>query len=184
MEKPNLHEITQPVAATSALSGDGSEVPSVDEWLASPHLSSIVYHLALRHRLPRQEIPDLLQEVCISLVRKGLSSKVNATWVFKTIRSRIVDYYRRSRWSGGNGQREADQAAPLMHLPDPELALLLQSRTSALPMRLMAYYVLRYRLGLKQSEVARRLGVSRAAVRHLEERCVRRLAGRPTDVAS
>jgi RNA polymerase sigma factor (sigma-70 family) len=173
---------TRPVSATSALSGDGSEAPSVDDWLASPHLSNNVYHLALRHRLPRQEIPDLLQEVRISLIRKGLNSRVNATWVFKTIRSRIVDYYRRLHRSGGNGEREADQEAQIER-SDPELVFLLQSRAALLPMHLRAYYVLRYQLGLNQCESARRLGVSRAAVRHLERECLRRLTG-SADVAS
>jgi RNA polymerase sigma factor (sigma-70 family) len=168
---------TRPVSATSPLSGGGSEAPSVDDWLASAHLSSIVYNLALRHQLPRQEIPDLLQDVRVSLIRKGLNSRVNATWVFKTIGSRIVDYYRKSRWRCGNGKGGGDHDTPHIQRSDPELALLVRSKATLLPGRLKNYYVLRYRLGLKQCEIAHRLGVSRAAVRHLEQRCLRRLVG-------
>jgi hypothetical protein len=85
MRDSNSYGRTRPVSPTSALPGDGSDPLSVDEWLASPHLSGIVYHLAQRHQLPRQDILELLQEVRMSLIRKGLNSRVNATWVFKTI---------------------------------------------------------------------------------------------------
>ncbi len=62
-----------------------------------PHLRRIVNHLALRQGASPEEIADIFQEVCVSLVRKGMDSCVNATFVFRTISSKIVDHYRKAR---------------------------------------------------------------------------------------
>jgi RNA polymerase sigma factor (sigma-70 family) len=151
-------------------------IPSVSEWLESRHLSGAVYGISQRRGIQAQEIPDILQEVRISLIRKGLNSRVNATWVFKTITSRIADYYRNRRREVADDGPLPDQAASQSGRLDPELTLLMESKASRLPERLRIYYVLRYRLGLKQSEVANQLGMSRAAVRHLEHQCIQSLA--------
>src|SRR5713101_720586 len=112
---------------------DGSSTPSVSEWLESPHLSRIVNHVALRHGIRSEDIPDIFQEVCISLFHKGMDSRVNATWVFKAIASRIVDFHRRSHVGRGEQRQVVAQDVPPVDGPDPELGLLVRYKASLLP---------------------------------------------------
>jgi DNA-directed RNA polymerase specialized sigma24 family protein len=101
-----------------------------------------------------------------------MASRVNAAWGFKAIASRIVDFYRRSQRDRRIRQRAARRNTSRRQETDPELVLLVRSKVTLLPSRLRAFYILRFRLGLNQGEVAQRLGASRAAVRHLEQQCV------------
>jgi len=151
-----------------------SRTLSVAEWLNSPHLRRIVNHVALRHGVQSQDAPDIFQDVCISLIHKGMDSCVNAAFVFKTVASRIIDNYRRA----GPGTEDVctpgrlDTEVSVSQTDDRELTLLVRSKATLLPGRLRTFYILRYRMGLKQGELASRLGLSRGAVRHLERRCL------------
>ena len=96
-----------------------------------------------------------------------MDSHVNATWVFKSVASRIFDHYRKSHRGGGNGRQLADEDVSEVQRANPELVLLLHSRATLLPPQLKAYYDLKYGLRLRKSELPRQLDVSRVAVRHL-----------------
>ena len=149
----------------------------VSEWLESPQLPRLVRRFALQHGVRAQDLPDLLQEVYISLIRKGLESRVNATWVFRAIASKIVDYFRKARSERLSEGPSTDQYVSAASKVDPELVLLVESRASRLPVSLKNFYNLRYCLGLRQREVAERLGITRAAVRYLEQGCLAQLLG-------
>jgi RNA polymerase sigma factor (sigma-70 family) len=159
-----------------------SRLPLVSEWLESPHLRRIVSHLCLRHGFDPDQSEDILQETCISLIRKGMDSGVNATLVFKVVASRILDCRRKSNRAGRNDLPLTDRIAS-SDKTDPELAPLLRSSAAVLPKRLKAFFNLRYRLGMNQIEIARQLGISRSAVRHIEGQCLRRLANAATQTA-
>src|SRR5215813_428535 len=149
-----------PHSTEATVSSGVSGLHSVAEWLESDHLSRCVRGVAARHGVLSQDAPDILQDVCISLLRKGADAQVNATWIFKVIGSKIIDYHRKARRETAGKNRFDGTGISLSHEPPPELGLLLESRASLLAGQLKAFYVLRYRLGLKLREVERRLGIS------------------------
>jgi DNA-directed RNA polymerase specialized sigma24 family protein len=156
---------------------DLSRPASVQEWLESPYLLRAVCRVAYEHGIPRQDVPDLFQDVRLALWAAGPSKTVNATWVFHTANHKAIDALARLRrmssWTmGGLGTGISPNA------PDPSLARLLKSRVDRLPQRLRRFYCLRYREGLSQREVARQLGVCRGSARWMEVRCLSFLKGR------
>jgi RNA polymerase sigma factor (sigma-70 family) len=143
-------------------------------WISSRQLSAIVSTVAYRRSISANDLPDLLQEVCMALWKAGVDQPINATWVFHTSMNKAAEVHRRARLS--NPSDPIDQS--LNAISDPELLLLLHARAATLPMRLREFYRLYYNLGLSERAVAHRLETSRAAVRWLKHRC-RNLLSQP-----
>lgn len=139
------------------------------EWLESPRLHAVTSCVARRRSLPAEELPDLLQEVRIALWRAGIDQPINASWVFRTASHKTDDLAGRRRpyetnlddvFPGNDGHERA------------ELSHLISARAARLPARLQEVYSLRYRLGLTERAIAKRMGICRASVRHLDRRCL------------
>jgi DNA-directed RNA polymerase specialized sigma24 family protein len=141
---------------------------TVREWLESPHLSRIVSNVALRHSLSLNELPDLLQEVTLVLVKVGMDHEINATWVFHTAAHKAVDLQRQSRL--GSAELAKNQAVA-HESQDPELLHLLRARAASLPAAMIDFYVLRHELGLSLRETARHMGVRFSSIRLMDRRC-------------
>jgi DNA-directed RNA polymerase specialized sigma24 family protein len=131
--------------------------------------------VALRHSLSQNDLPDLLQEVTLVLLRVGMDHEINASWVFHTAVHKAVDLQRQSHHSSA----ELDKNQAVAHeSQDPELVHLLRARAASLPGPLIEFYVLRYELGLSLRETARRMGVRLGSIRLMDLRCLHFLKDR------
>ncbi len=149
----------------------------VSDWLESPYLSHVAARVAYEYGIPSQENPDLLQELRIALWKAGSETLVNATWVFHAAINKAQDFLRKRR----SRAREISFSTELRSetsTPNPELLRLLRARVALLPPRLRRFYFLKYRAGLTERQIAKRLGLGRSSIRCMERRCLRIVAGR------
>jgi RNA polymerase sigma factor (sigma-70 family) len=146
------------------------------QWLDSPYLARAAARVAHQHGLGREDVQDLLQEIRIALWELGPEVIVGAAWVFQVAGHKAVDLVRRQARTRNRDRSWADWSDCSSH--DLELDHLLHARVSQLPAPLRDFYDLRYRQGLSEREIARRLGLCRASVRWLDQRCRRRIARR------
>jgi RNA polymerase sigma factor (sigma-70 family) len=138
---------------------------TVREWLDSTSLRRIATVIAHRYGLPTQDVPDLVQEICLGLLRRSPHSPANATFVFRTAMHKAIDLLR----ARSHGMRQADVSSLRPDASDhPELLRLLRARLSLVAPRLRDFYHLRYQEGLTEREIAYRLGLSRGAVRWID----------------
>lgn len=147
------------------------------DWLVWPDLDRVVARLASRYRVSANDIPDIVQEVRLTLWKAGAERVVNATWIFKVVASRVMDHLRKR---GACEPEFISSVAAALHqapIVDAELAYLLAARASTLPARILHYYRLRYGQGLSEREVATSMHVSRSSVRWLDRRCRQALTG-------
>ena len=147
------------------------------DWLVWQDLNRVVARIASRHHVSPDDIPDLVQEVRLTIWKAGENRAVNATWIFKVVASRVVDYVRaRAR------NRSFEFACVPENLPDSsrddtELAHLFRARLCRLPQRVQHFCDLRFGQDLSQREIAREMHISRSSVRWIERRCRRELTG-------
>jgi RNA polymerase sigma factor (sigma-70 family) len=147
--------------------------PPVWQWLESAHLNRISSHIASRLGLKAEDAADLLQELRLALWQAGPTTRVNATWVFRTAMHKGIDMWRQTRRA-----QTLQVAKPRpAYEGDSELRHLLHARASALPRYLRALYELRFEQGLSQRQTAVELGIRRASVRSLDHRCLDFLFG-------
>jgi len=148
----------------------------VREWLASEHLRNAARSAAHIYRLPRQDLADLHQELCLALLKVGLDPVVNGTWIFSTANHRAVELLKQERKrSRTSGSISEDLTLPVS---DPELPLLARARASRLPVSLRRFYHLRYEEGFTQREIVQKKRVTRGSVRGMEKQCLRWMAGK------
>jgi RNA polymerase sigma factor (sigma-70 family) len=147
----------------------------VREWLASEHLQKAARPAAHTYRLPRQDLADLHQELCLALLKVGLDQVVNGTWVFSTANHRAFELLKRER----KRLKMAESIPEDLALPvsDPELSLLARARASRLPESLRLFYRLRYEEGFTQREIAQQKRLTRGSVRGMEKQCLRWMTG-------
>lgn len=147
-------------------------VLTVAEWLDSRCLPRLASRVAYLYGLTSQDVPDLLQELCLALWKAGPDLTVNATWIFRTASHKAVDFLKRrvrvAEEMGGSTESLYSESGA-----DSSLLLLLRARAARLPKKLHDFYSLRYQDGLSQREMAERLGVCRSSVQYLERRCLR-----------
>lgn len=135
-------------------------------------MGRLALSIARHHGLQPQDAEDLLQETLIALLRHGMDSVANVTFVFRMLTNKAVDI-----------RREQSRAALNVHLPEdaaeinPELRRLLETACSRLPPDLKSFFQLRYREGLSQQEIGDRLGLCRGSVRWIERRFLKALGG-------
>jgi DNA-directed RNA polymerase specialized sigma24 family protein len=133
--------------------------------------------VAALHRLPASDVPDLLQEISLALLRAGRGTLVNSTWLFRTASHKAVDIFR-SRIHMAEVALDSVREPDMSLNPDPDLLRLLRVRAARLPAGLAHFYHLRIEEGLTQREISERLGLCRGSVRLMERRFVRIMKGR------
>ena len=149
------------------------------DWLVWPDLNRIVALIAARHRVNPDDIPDLVQEVRLTIWRAGENRAINATWIFKVVASRVLDQVRAQASNRSFEFTVAFEDLPESSRDNAELAHLLKARLSRLPRTLRRFCDLRFAKDISQREIAREMHLSRGSVRWLE-RCSRReLTGSP-----
>jgi len=159
------------------LADTASRAATVAEWLESPYLARVAYRVAAQFGISDQDRPDLLQELRLALWKAGPNLSVNVTWVFHTANHKAIDLMRSTRRRREESLVMEERVAS-RNDPDPGLLHLLNARAALLPRRLREFYSLRYREGLSQREIARRLGLCRGSTRCLERRCLQLMRGR------
>lgn len=150
-------------------------VLSGQQWLESRSLPRIGRLAARRFHLPPDDLDDLLQELRLAVLRAGVATPLNATWIFRAAEHRALDLRRgrdRIRSISGGGRLSEESGGV-----DRELLGLLRARASLLPREAHLVYQL-VLAGHSEREIAGRLGSSRAAVRRHIDWCVRFFAGR------
>jgi DNA-directed RNA polymerase specialized sigma24 family protein len=146
---------------------------TVEEWIVSDRLQSIVFAVAHRLLIPEHDLRDVLQLVMMDLCRRGLATQLNVSYVTQVAKHRAVDIGRVQR--RGDGVSVAVDNAT----GNPELQSLLRARVSSLAGPMRELYSLLYEEGLTEREAALRLKVSRGAIRRWEARMLIRLGVRP-----
>jgi RNA polymerase sigma factor (sigma-70 family) len=180
--KPSGREVL-PLPETASWSAAAPiPVPSsrswtVAEWLDSPYLARVAFRVAAQFGIPGQDRLDLLQELRLALWKAGPGVSVNATWVFHTANHKAIDLIRGKR-RFREESLSVEERVVSRNAPDPGLLHLLNARAGLLPRRLREFYSLRFREGLSQREIAKRLGLCRGSTRCLERRCLRMMKGR------
>jgi len=147
----------------------------VREWLASEHLQRAARSAAHAYRLPRQDLADLHQELCLALLKVGLDQVVNGTWVFHTANHRAVELVKRERKRSGMVESIPEDLA--LPVSNSELSLLVRARASRLPQSLRLFYRLRYEEGFTQREIVQQKRLTRGSVRGMEKQCLRWMTG-------
>lgn len=134
---------------------------SAEAWLDSGALTRIGRRVALRYGLTAAESEDLIQELMISVWRAGPDRLLNASWVFRAAEHRATDIKRANRRQP-EIQRVDGSCDP--DTGDPELIALLRAYVAGLSRRERRFCSL-FLSGLSEREMARRLHLTRAAVR-------------------
>jgi DNA-binding NarL/FixJ family response regulator len=142
---------------------------TVQEWLDSDRLRSIVSGVGSRLSVPAQDLGDVLQVVRMDLCRRGLATRLNVSYIKQVAQHRAVDL-RRSKRSGGNAHAVAQS-----QVQNPELPSLLHARVSSLGGSMRELYRLLFEDGLTEREVAEQMKMSRGAIRRWKERLMVRL---------
>lgn len=165
------------LSATSELKATGCsesrppERPSVTtaQWLDSPYLTRAASRVAHQYGLGQDDVQDLLQELRIALCAIGPEVSVGAAWVFQVASQKAVDFLRRQKRTRNRAKSFADRR----DRPTNELELdhLLHVQVAQLPAPLRKFYHLHYQQELSEWEIERRLGLCRASVRWLDQRC-------------
>jgi RNA polymerase sigma factor (sigma-70 family) len=151
---------------------------SLEEFLVAvrPGLTRVLNHYAI----PPEESQDVLQQALLALVFRWHSIHDPERWLTATLRNHCRAYWRRRRYR----LYEAVDATVLEVLARPqsppqegrELWSDFESLLDELPERCRKVLKLRYELGLKPAEIARRLGYTLAGVRKTTHRCLAALS--------
>jgi RNA polymerase sigma-70 factor (ECF subfamily) len=163
------------------LSGRTAVVPAGSIPLAeiAAHYGPVLQSYFRRRVDPPHECEDLTQEVLLRLAARRDAGDIRAlqAYLFQTAGSVLTDHYRR-RAARGGGRTEAycEEA----HAPadlSPEQAMLgrekmerLRQSIAALPDRARQAFVLFRFEGMRQAEIAARMGISVSAVEKLIKR--------------
>ena len=165
------------ISSTSAVEGRMlGKSATTTQWLDSPYLARAAARVAQQYNIGQDDVQDLLQELRIALWEIGPEVSVGAAWIFHVASHKAVDFLRRQARTRNRDRSFADGRDCPTH--DLELDHLLHVRVAQLPAPLREFYDLHYRQGLSEREIARRLGLCRASVRWLDQRCRRRIARR------
>ena len=144
---------------------------SIQEWLESPRLRSIAFFAGHRLQLPTQDLPDLLQNIAVDLLKRGAATKINASYLFAVAMHRAIDLRR------GNRRLQSSFTAEQHKDLNPELSHLLRARIASLDEQTRRLYELLFDYGFTERQAATQFGLSRGALRRWQERLMRRLRG-------
>lgn len=138
-----------------------------------------------RFKIPPQDAEDLLQQTLLAFVRKEASVRVPETWLVGTLRNRCLKYWRARRRSLYTAidsavlEAVAAEERPAQHLADLQRDL--NAAVGRLRPRCRSILRLRYGLGCKPRETARRLGYRESSIYKLVERCLAALSNQLID---
>ena len=135
-----------------------------------------------RYRIPSQDTEDLLQQALVSLLTKQEEVHNPQAWTVGALRNLCRLYWRKRR----TVVYEAVDAAILESVADParpeqerlDAARDLQRLLRDLPERCRSVLDLRYRVGCRPKEAARRLGYRDSSIYKITERCLAALSRR------
>lgn len=131
------------------------------------------------------EAEDILHDVFLKMLSSlGPTDRVNQVraWLFTVTRNAVADYYRSRRPTSELPEDLADHSLDVEGEPFEDIGSSLKPMLNALPEKIRAALVMADLEGLKQREVAERLGISlvaaksrilrgRALVRRMIEEC-------------
>jgi len=137
-----------------------------------PKLTRILLHF----RIPEQDAEDLLQDVLLSLVSRDEGVESPEAWLLAGLRYRCLMYWRSRR----RALHRAVDEALLDRLAEPEppavapreIAHDLTKCLTESPSRCRAVLKLRYTLGMRPPEVARKLGYNSSSIATVTRRCL------------
>jgi len=137
-----------------------------------PKLSRILLHF----RIPEQDAEDLLQDVLLSLVSREEGVESPEAWLLAGLRYRCLMYWRSRRRALYRAVDEAlleslakpEQPAAVRH----EIAHDLTKCLTEIPSRCRSVLKLRYTMGLRPPEVARKLGYNSSSIATVTRRCL------------
>lgn len=135
-----------------------------------------------RYRIPSQDAEDLLQQALVSLLTKQQEVRDPHAWTVGALRNLCRLYWRKRR----TVLYEAVDAAILESIADPvrpeqerrAVARDLERLLQDLPGRCRSVLDLRYRVGCRPKETARRLGYRDSSIYKITERCLAALSRR------
>lgn len=146
-------------------------------WLESPYTRRLAARTAARYHLSPADVPDLLQELLIALWEADPTRPLPPAWLSSVATFKTVDMLRKRHLEDRSSPDPPSRRTPDRPV-DSETVHLLHARIARLPLRMQAFWRLRYELSLTQEEIAVRLGVSRSSVRWLEARFLKVLGAR------
>ncbi|HVT60097.1 MAG TPA: RNA polymerase sigma factor [Thermoanaerobaculia bacterium] len=139
-------------------------------------------HILFTYSVPPSDAEDVLQEVFLAAFSKWETIENKEAWLVGTLRNRCAAYWRQRRTSLLQPVDSALLDALSAPLPPPQeratLVWDLETLIESLSDRHRAVLWLRFRLGLTNDEVARRLGYCPASIRKLTGRFLDRLRKR------
>ena len=135
-----------------------------------------------RYRIPPHEAEDLLQQALVGLLTRRDSVRDPEAWTLGALRNLCRLYWRRRR----SLLYESVDSAILESVADPErpeqeredVARDVQRVLLQLPDRCRSVLDLRYRMGCRPKEAARRLGYRDSSIYKITERCLAALSRR------
>jgi RNA polymerase sigma factor (sigma-70 family) len=133
-----------------------------------------------RFRIPEQDSEDLLQQALLTYVRKRHTVRDPAAWLVGTLRNRCLKYWRARRRSLYTAVDSAILESVVSGgVPDQERVDMrrdLRGALGRLRPSCRSILGLRYGLGCKPRETARRLGYKESSIYKLVERCLAALS--------
>lgn len=133
-------------------------------WPESTLLPKIAGRVAFAYRLGGEDAADLLQEVRVAVLEQSPVELLSAGWIFQVARNKAINILRRRCRDREISEQSSDRASGV----DGEIVRLVRAQVSLLPERQRQFYELRYRRGMTEREVAKRLDVCRSSVRYLD----------------
>lgn len=135
-----------------------------------------------RYRIPIQDTEDLLQQALVALITRHRSVRDPKAWTAGALRNLCRLYWRNRRKvlydsvDSAILEAVADPARPTQERED--VARDLQRLLRELPDRCQSLLDLRYRMGCRPKEAARRLGYRDSSIYKITERCLAALSRR------
>ena len=135
-----------------------------------------------RYRIPLQDTEDLLQQALVSLLSRRDKVRDPEAWTVGALRNLCRLYWRNRRTvlyesvDSAILESVADPARPKQERED--VARDLERLLSELPDRCQSILDLRYRMGCRPKEAARRLGYRDSSIYKITERCLAALSRR------
>jgi RNA polymerase sigma factor (sigma-70 family) len=129
-------------------------------------------------RIPFEDAEDLLQTTLVFALRKWHEIREPKAWLLGTLGNRCTLYWRERRRQGLRYEPLDPWEPALAVAPAQErraMLLDLEMLARRLPARQRAILFLRYRQGLRETELARATGLARSSVRKTLHRAVSRL---------
>ncbi len=161
------------------LKGPGSDVAAAE---LLEELRPTARRVFARYRIPLQDTEDLLQQALVSLLTRQESVRDPRAWTIGAVRNLCRLYWRNRR----KILYETVDTAILESVADParpeqereDAARDLRRLLRELPDRCQSVLDLRYRMGCRPKEAARRLGYRDSSIYKITERCLAALSRR------